>query len=124
MNGFSRFLAAAAYLPIIGWLYVLVFQRQNPLAMYHLRQSIGLFLFLVAAIVGWAAVAWVLAWIPYMGILSVALFTVVILAYLLGVVAWLWGLFNALNELMVPLPVFGRWASRLPITGPSSQDTT
>jgi uncharacterized membrane protein len=105
-----------AYLiPVIGWLYVFFFQRKNTLAMYHLRQSIGLFLFLIAAIAGWAVIAWVLAWIPYMGALGAALFTLVIAAYLFGIVAWILGLINALNKQVVPLPGFGQWADRLPM---------
>jgi uncharacterized membrane protein len=115
MNGRSRFPAVAAYLPVIGWLYVYFFQRRNALAVYHLRQSIGLFLFLVGALVGWAVIAWVLAWIPYMGVVGIALFAIVITAYLFGIMVWIWGLFNALSKRMVPLPGFGRWASRLPI---------
>jgi uncharacterized membrane protein len=112
----SRLPAVVAYLiPVIGWLYVFTFQRKNTLAMYHLRQSIGLFLFLVATITGWAVIAWVLAWIPYMGALSAALFTLVMAAYLFGMVAWILGLINALSRRAAPLPGFGPWANRLPI---------
>lgn len=102
-------------MPVIGWLYVFFFQRKNALAMYHLRQAVGLFVFLAATISGWAVVAWILAWIPYMGALGAALFTIVIAACLFGIVAWLLGLFHALGRRTVPLPGFGRWASRLPI---------
>ncbi len=115
MSVLSRLPAALAYIPVVGWLYVLLFQRKNTPAMYHLRQSIGLFLFLIATMAGWAVIAWLLAWIPYMAILSVALFTIVIAAYLYGVVAWILGLVNALRNRLAPLPLFGQWASRLPI---------
>jgi uncharacterized membrane protein len=105
-----------AYLvPVIGWLYVLFFQRKNSLAVYHLKQSIGLFVFLVATTVGWAVVGWALAWIPYMAVLGIALFAIVIAAYFYGVVAWILGLSNALSARRAPLPLFGQWASRLPI---------
>jgi uncharacterized membrane protein len=105
-----------AYLiPVIGWLYVFFFQRKNSLAIYHLRQSIGLFLFLVATLVGWAVIAWVLAWIPYMAVVSIALFAIVIAVYVFGIVAWMLGLINALSNRLAPLPLFGQWASRLPI---------
>lgn len=108
--------AVLAYLaPVIGWLYVLFFQRKNSLAVYHLRQSIGLVLFLVIATAGWVVIGWVLAWIPYMATLSIALFAIVIAAYLYGVVAWMVGLSNALRARLAPLPLFGQWASRLPI---------
>jgi uncharacterized membrane protein len=112
----SRVPAVLAYLiPVIGWLYVFFFQRKNTLAVYHLRQSIGLFLFLVATLAGWAVIAWVLAWIPYMAVLGIALFTIVIAAYLYGVVAWILGMINALRNRLAPLPLFGQWANRLPI---------
>jgi len=116
MNRPSRLPAVLAYLvPVIGWLYVLFFQRKNSFAVYHLRQSIGLCLFLVGALAGWAVVAWVLAWIPYAAVLSIALFAIVIAAYVFGVLAWILGLVNALSGRLAPLPLFGQWASRLPI---------
>ena len=116
MSGASRVPAVIAYLiPVIGWLYVLLFQRKNAAAMFHLRQSIGLCLFLVATMVGWAVVAWLLAWIPYMAAVSAALFTIVIAAYLYGFVAWILGLVNALRNRVALLPWLGPWANRLPI---------
>ncbi len=112
----SRFPAVVAYLiPVIGWLYVYFFQRKNALAMYHLRQSIGLCLFLLASLIGWAVIAWVLAWLPYMGTLGAGLFTIVMAAYLFGSVTWILGLINALKKKTTPLPGFGPWAERLPI---------
>ena len=63
--------AALTYLlPVIGWLYVYFTQRQNPLAVYHLKQSIGLFLFLIGSVVVWAVVAWILALIPILSAVS------------------------------------------------------
>jgi uncharacterized membrane protein len=111
----SRLPAVLAYVPVVGWLYVLLFQRKNLVALFHLRQSIGLFLFLVGTFAGWAVIAWLLAWIPYMDILAIALFAIVIAAYLYGAVAWILGLINALRSRLAPLPLFGRWANRLPI---------
>ncbi len=107
--------AVLAYLPIIGWLYVRFFERDNDLAIFHLKQSIGLFLFLAGTVVGWGVIAWLLTWIPYMAVLGAAFFAVVIAAYLYGAVAWILGLLNALRSRLTPLPLFGRWADRLPI---------
>ena len=116
MNRLSRLPAVLTYLvPVIGWLYVIFFQRRNSLAIYHLKQSIGLVLFLVVTTTGWFAVSWVMAWIPYMAVLSIALFAIVIVAYLLGGVALILGMSNALRARPAPLPLFGEWASRLPI---------
>ena len=115
MNDSTRFSAALAYIPIIGWLYVFFTQRKSKLAFFHLRQSIGLFIFLIGALLVWAVVAWLLAWIPYAAILSAAFFTFVILAYLFGIAVWILGLIRALRSQATPLPIFGSWASRLPI---------
>lgn len=115
MSSAYRLPAALAYLPVIGWLYVYLFQRSNSLAMFHLRQCVGLFLFLAAAMAIWAVIAWILAWIPSMAVVGIALFTLVIAVYLYGFVAWVMGIINALRDKSEPLPWFGRWASRLPI---------
>jgi uncharacterized membrane protein len=112
----ARLPALLAYLiPVIGWLYVFFFQRKNGFAVFHLRQSIGLFLFLIAVLVGWAVIGWLLAWIPFMATLSMALFTMVIAAYFYGFIAWILGMNNALSNRLSPLPGFGQWANRLPI---------
>jgi uncharacterized membrane protein len=115
MNDPARFSAALAYIPVLGWLYVFLMQRKSSLAVYHLRQSIGLFLFMIAALVVWALVAWLLAWIPFLAVLSAALFALVIAAYVYAVLAWVMGLVRALRSQTTPLPGFGRWADRLPI---------
>ena len=116
MNASQRFPAFIVYLfPVIGWIYVLIFQRDNPLAMFHLRQSIGLFLFLIAMFLGWAAITWIISWIPFMFIFGVALFTLVIAAFMVGLIVWLMGIVNALQGRMVLLPFFGQIANRLSI---------
>ena len=112
----SRFPAIFAYLiPVIGWLYVFFFERKNELAIYHLKQSIGLVLFLAGTLIGWGIVNWLLFWIPYMDLLGISLFTLVIAAYIYGIAAWILGMINASNNRMTPLPLFGVWANRLPI---------
>ena len=116
MNTSSRLPAVLAYLlPVLGWLYVLFFQRRNSLALYHMRQAIGLVVFLVVILMVWGVVGWLLAWVPYLDVLSIALFALVVGAYCYGIVAWLFGIYNALSDRESPLPLFGRWASRLPI---------
>jgi uncharacterized membrane protein len=116
MNMSSRLPAVLTYLlPFLGWLYVWFFQRRNSLALYHLRQAIGLVVFLIVTFLAWGVVGWLLAWIPYLHVLSVALFALVVGAYLYGTVAWLIGMYNAFRDRQSPLPLFGQWASRLPI---------
>jgi uncharacterized membrane protein len=116
VNTSSRLSAVLTYLlPVLGWLYVLFFQRKDSFALYHLRQAIGLVLFLIVTLIAWGVLGWLLAWIPYLDVLSIALFALVVGAYLYGIVAWLFGIYNALRDRESPLPLFGRWASRLPI---------
>ncbi|MEO8612329.1 MAG: hypothetical protein ABI690_30820 [Chloroflexota bacterium] len=104
-----------AYIPVIGWLYVFFFQRNNPAAIFHLKQGIGLALFLIASLLLWAVVAWIIAWIPYAAVLGITLFAIVMMAYIYGFVVWLMGMNNALHNRLVKLPFFGEWANRLPI---------
>jgi uncharacterized membrane protein len=115
MTQTSRLPAFLAYLPVIGWIYVAVFQRRNDAAMFHLRQSVGLVLFLVGVFVAWVVVSTMIALIPYMAALGMALFTLVMAALLYGFVACITGMNNALRRRLEPLPLFGKWASRLPI---------
>jgi hypothetical protein len=62
MNKSSRLPAILAYLvPVLGWFYMFFFQGKNFLAMYHLRQSIDLVLFLATTVVSWGVVGWLLA---------------------------------------------------------------
>lgn len=111
----SRLAAVLAYIPVIGWLYALVFARRDPFAIFHLRQSIGLFLYLFAVFVAWAAASWLLAWIPFGGAFSAALFAIVIVIYLCGLVAWAVGVIYALSNRLASVPIFGGWGKRLPI---------
>ena len=112
----QRFSAFIAYLlPILGWLYVILYQRKSKFAIFHTRQAIGLFLFLIVAFGSWAVIGYALAWIPFGFIFSMGLYTMVIVAFIYGFIAWLMGMANALQGKVALLPVFGRMANGLPI---------
>lgn len=113
METSTRISAALAYIPIIGWVYVLFFQQENELARFHLRQSIGVVLFWFAAFVAWAAVTWALSWIPFGFLIGVVLFTMVITSIVVGVIAWIMGILYALRGRVAYLPIFGKAASRI-----------
>lgn len=113
MTTSQRLSALVAYLPVLGWLYVGIFQSKDKFSKFHLRQSLGLFIFLLAVFLGWAVLAALISLFPYAVLISVALFTLVIFAFLFGIVAWLLGIANALRGRMAMLPVFGRFASRI-----------
>ena len=118
MRGRSGYLACLAYLlGVIGWLYVLLFQRKDEFAVYHAKQSMAITLSALIAPVAWVVSAWIIAWIPSVGpIVSVALFSFVIMMYLALLVAWVMGIAYALRGRMRPVPFVGRWGERLPIT--------
>lgn len=109
----SRVAGALAYLPIIGWLFVWLARRQDAFALFHLKQSIGLVVFLITMFLGWAVIAWLSGWIPYAFILGNALFALVIVAYVFGLFAWIIGVVNAARGRVALLPIFGRAANRV-----------
>ena len=112
----KRILAFVAYLlSILGWVYVLLFRREDELAVYHAKQSLVLTLVAIGSAVVWLLGSWILAWIPLAGpLIAAALFSQVILITVFLVVAWLLGMFYALQSRMRPLPVVGKWAERIP----------
>ena len=110
----SRVSAVIAYIPVIGWLYAFLLQRNNVFARFHARQSLGLFLFVFGIFVGWVVVAWGLGWIPYGVILSTALFALVVVAGVFGLFAWVGGILNAAQGRVALLPMFGKRANNLP----------
>jgi len=113
VNPSSRLAAVIAYIPIVGWLYVWLLHRRDVFVVFHLKQAVGLVVFLVGAFVGWAAITWLLGWIPFAFILGNALFALVIVAYVFGAFAWIGGMVNAARGRVALLPVFGRMANRI-----------
>lgn len=111
----ERISAAVGYIPVIGWIFTYFVQRKSPLVMFHLKQSISLFLDLLIVFGLWAVVAWVLTWIPIGDVFAVATFAIVMAAWMIGAIAWLIGIINALRGLMKDLPLFNTWVGRLPI---------
>jgi uncharacterized membrane protein len=113
MSDSERYTSLIAYIPILGWIYVLLFHHTKPLPMFHVRQSIGLFVFLLVVFAGWLLLAWVSVWIPYGFTFGIALFNVVIAAFIFGAVMWVKGMINALSGRMSLLPLFGQMANRI-----------
>jgi uncharacterized membrane protein len=113
MSASTRILAALSYLPIIGWLIAWVAGRRTAFVVFHLRQAIGLVSFLIAMFAGWAAITWLLSWIPYGFLIGNALFALVIAAYLYAVIALVIGVVSALTGKATLLPLFGTFANRL-----------
>lgn len=115
MEPYGRFPALLNYLlPVIGWIYVGIFQRKNSLARFHLRQSLGLVLMLVLLTAAWALIGWILAWLPYAFVGSIVLFVLPMTAYFLGIILWIVGMVNAGLGREVALPLVGGFAAKLP----------
>jgi uncharacterized membrane protein len=111
-----RFPAFLAYLvPILGSIYVLVFQRKNAFAVFHARQSLGLVIFIVGTFLAWLVAGYLLSLIPYMIVFTVSLFSLVISAAVFSIIAWIMGMVNALKGRVVILPLFGNFANSLPV---------
>jgi hypothetical protein len=115
MSTAERLSAALAYIPVIGWLYVLATQRNNRLAIFHLRQSIGLVLFLLTIFTAWALVTFVISQVSYGFLIGNALFALVLGAFIYGAIALVAGIVGASRGRPTVLPIFGRRALRLPI---------
>lgn len=112
----SRLSAFVAYLlPLVGWLYVGLVDRKDPFARFHLRQAVGLVIFLLLVAGLYLIAGWLITWIPYGFIFAIASFALVMAVAFVGVVLWVIGLFNALAGRREPLPLIGRRAARLPL---------
>ncbi len=115
MNSSQRLPAALAYVPILGWLFVLFTQQNNKLAIFHVRQAIGLVAFLMLIFFGWALFTWLVSFIPFGFLVGNALFALVLAAFIYGVFALIVGISHASRGKPVYLPIFGRRAARLPV---------
>ncbi len=109
----STDIAVASYLvPVLGWLFILLFRKKNPFAVYHARQAVLLTIVAVGAPIVWAVVAWIVAQFPFGGLLAAFLFSLVIAVYFGVIIAWLGGIVHALKAEYRPIPIFGGWVRR------------
>jgi uncharacterized membrane protein len=117
VNKSERLAAFLSYLlGVPGCLYALIVRRQDSLARYHAKQSLGITLVAVAVPIVWVIVAWIVAWIPLVGpSVAAASFSLVIATYVLLIVCWIVGMIYALQAKVQPVPVVGRWAAQLPV---------
>jgi uncharacterized membrane protein len=111
----ARLLSFLFYLlPGLGWLVAYFMWRRNTFVYYHACQSLGLALVAIMVPVGWAVIAWFLAWIPFAGpLVGTATFALVMGAYMALVPAWLMGIVHALKLEAKAVPVFGGWGNRV-----------
>jgi uncharacterized membrane protein len=104
----ERVLATLAYFPVLGWLTALITRR--PLVRFHVRQSLLLVGFVLLGFGAWVVLAWLIAFIPYVGpILSVALFALLVAIYILVIINLILGIINASRGSMRAVPMTARW---------------
>jgi uncharacterized membrane protein len=92
-NDRTKFIAILSYMTIVGWLIALVLhgKDKDPLARFHLRQSLGLFV-----------TAMILAFVPLVGwIINLFL-----------IAAWCYGLYSAIIGHKYTLPIIGDFYQR------------
>jgi uncharacterized membrane protein len=116
VSGHKLWAFLAYLLSILGWLWVLLFRREDELAVYHARQSLGLTLVAAGSLIVWLVGSWIISWVPLVGpLIAAAMFSQVILAALFVVAASLIGMIYALQAKVQPLPFVGKWAERIPV---------
>ncbi|MCP4395888.1 MAG: hypothetical protein GY801_01060 [bacterium] len=115
-NSQEKYVAFLAYLlSLFGAIYVLFFRpKKEQFALYHARQSLGIQVIALALLLAWFVVMWILTWIPYIGfIFGIALFSLVIAAYIVLAISCIQGMVNALQLKKQPVPVVGVYAAQL-----------
>lgn len=101
--------ALLAYLiPVLGPVYILALRKEDSFSRYHAFQSLSIVFALILAPVAWFLFAWLVALLPYGGVLAAYIFALVVAAYIAVVIAWLAGIINALRARRAPVPFFGR----------------
>lgn len=89
-----KVISIISYLTMVGWLLAYILNDQkSPLASFHLRQSLGIYLVFLASSM--------LMWIPILGWIAG------VLVFLLGLALWLIGILNAFQEKMDAVPIVG-----------------
>ena len=111
----AQIFACLAYLlNIVGALYVLLFRRKDAFAVYHAKQSLGITLVAIVVFIAWVVIGWLLSWIPYIGLIfAMALFSLVIVAYIVLIRDYIIGLVYVFHAKMQPVPIVGRIIIRL-----------
>jgi len=91
----GKTIAVLSYITLIGWIVALVMNNSNKtkLGAFHLRQMLGLMLFML--------IASIIAIIPILG------WIIFLVAWIASVVFWIMGLIAAIKGEQKPVPVVG-----------------
>ena len=114
-NNTERTFAVLAYvLPLIGGLIGLAKNRDNPLTRNHSQQTIAAVLTMFISMVSWIVSGYLIGLIPYVGpVVSVSLFSLVLVIFLVLAIYWLIGLFHAIRGQETKFSIANRLANRL-----------
>ncbi|NWG20287.1 MAG: hypothetical protein HXY39_08145 [Chloroflexi bacterium] len=115
MNQSSRTAAFLAYaLSLVGALYVVASRRRDEFALYHACQSLAIVAGMVLAPLLWVVVAWIVTWLPSVGpMVAMALFSLVIAAFIALAFSWLLGMIAALRGKTQAALLVGQLGRRL-----------
>lgn len=101
--------ALLAYLlPVLGPAYILLLRKDDSFAKYHAIQSLTIILAMILAPAAWMLFSWLIALMPFGGVVAAYISALVVAVYLAVVVSWIAGIVNALRARRVPVPFFGR----------------
>lgn len=93
------------FLPLVGFILVLLAKKENKYAMFYARQ--GLVLFIVAVIIGVSK--WFVGWIPVMGWLIVGVLWIIL------IVLWIMGLIYSFSGEEKDIPLIGEFAKKIKV---------
>lgn len=112
----SKIYAFLSYFLLVpGWLLVLLFRRKDPHARFHARQSLVLNLFACLLLAVWFVITWLVVAIPIAGpLFAWFMFAVVIAFSIFAAIAWVIGMVHSFQDVLIPLPIIGSWAKKLP----------
>jgi uncharacterized membrane protein len=101
-------IAVIAYVPVVGTLYIFLFEKDNALAFFHAKQAFLLTATAILTPILWIMVGWLLTVFPLVGaLLAAASFTLVMLVYIFLFVLWIVGISYALQNKLQSLPIIG-----------------
>ena len=97
-----------AFLPIIGFIIVLLTKKDSKLAMYHAKQGLilGIVWIILSVIISFFTMG--LFFLGFLGFIFS-------LVHLLLIILWIIGWVNALSEKEKPLPLIGQYAKLIKV---------
>lgn len=109
-SGEDKTVAIVSYLTLIGFIVAIILHssKKTKLGAYHLRQTLGFMLMMIAASFAISITVFIIAFIPFVHFVLIILVPLLWLAFVGGgFVLWLMGLMAAINGEIKPMPFVG-----------------